>query len=259
MEQYKKLENQPLKFALAEFRFSAVLKIAEFIPSIQEALRKNFPIQKHRIDQNINFQSNGLEIHKQDRWAFVSSNGRSAIQISQDSLVYVTSEYPRFGGFSNECRTGLDIIKEIVDPALITRIGLRYGDLVLVDKGEQLSDFVDGTFTYPQLFGDIGNPMHKFSENLIQTTTGILAIRTLCGVMSKIILDDENGLPIKLDLVNDPSERMILDFDHFWECREQVVSFDVENILVTLNDLHEPARRAFWELTTDLAREEKWA
>jgi uncharacterized protein (TIGR04255 family) len=258
VEDYRKLSTQPLVFALAEFRFSSVLQIAKFVPAIQEALRKSFPTPKHRIDQGINVHGGGFEVNNQDRWAFVSPNGKSSIQVSHENLVFMTSEYPRFDGFAAGCKLGLDTIKAIVDPSLITRVGLRYGDLVLVEDGEQLTELVDSSLTYPTVFEGVGTPIQRFSENLIQTNEGILAIRTLCGFMPRMMLEDPQSLPINIKTIDTPSERMILDFDHFWESKDDAVMFDVSNILDKLSVLHGPARKAFWDLTSDYARNVKW-
>ena len=68
MTDYKKLENQPLKFVLAEFRFSPVMQIAEYIPKIQEALRKQYPIQDKRSEQTVQVQPGGIAVSAIDRW-----------------------------------------------------------------------------------------------------------------------------------------------------------------------------------------------
>ena len=53
MGEYRKLANQPLVFALAEFRFSPIVQIDQFVPNFQDAIRKSYPLlepmQEHAI------------------------------------------------------------------------------------------------------------------------------------------------------------------------------------------------------------------
>lgn len=259
MENYKKLKNQPLKFVLAEFRFSSVMQIAEYIPKIQEALRKRYPIPDKRGEQTIQVQPGGIALSTIDRWAFISANKKCAIDINQDRLIYFTAEYPRFAGFSDHCKHALETLVDIVEPSLILRIGLRYSDLVMVDDGERISDLVTDHFDVPSCIESLGETRQHNTDTFLHTATGGLAIRTLYGMHNLTCLPDIQGLPISITTDTIPSERMILDFDHYWEARDETVSFETDIILDKLTALHETSREAFWKVTTDYARNQKWA
>lgn len=259
MEEYKILKNQPLKLVLAEFRFSQVMQIAEFIPKLQEALRKKYPIPDKKSEQTIHVQPSGIAVSASDRWSFLSADKRSAIDINQERLIYITSEYPRFEGFAAACKEALDALAFIVEPSLILRIGLRYSDLVKIDDGEKISDLVDPHFAFPQCIEELGSAQHQRSETFVATSIGKLAIRTLYGNHNLTCLPDIQDLPIVIDSDDTTSERIILDFDHFWEQREEFASFETSDILEKLRLLHETSREAFWKVTTDYARNEKWA
>ena len=259
MDDYKKLENQPLKFVLAEFRFSPVMQIAEYIPKIQEALRKQYPIPDKRSEQAIQVQPGGIAVSAVDRWAFISANKKSAVDINQERLVYITAEYPRFVGFSDTCKLAIETLANIVEPSLILRIGLRYSDLVTVNDGEKITDLVTDHFGMPNCIESLGTIRQHNTDTFLRTNIGGLVIRTLYGYHNLTCLPDVQGLPISIMTDTTPSERMILDFDHYWEAKDESVSFETNDVLDKLAALHETSREAFWKVTTDYARNEKWA
>ena len=97
------------------------------------------------------------------------------------------------------------------------------------------------------------------SETVLQTSEGVLVIRALYGNHSLTCAPDLNGLPITINRDTAPSERVVLDFDHYWETQNDPVSFEVDDVLKRLRRLHDTSREAFWNITTDYARNEKWA
>lgn len=259
MNKYKKLNKQPLIFVLAEFRFSQIMKISDYIPRLQERLRKRYPIPRQQEEQAIIVQNGGVSVTRVDRWTFLSANQKSAIEVNQDRLMFYTSEYPRFEGFANSCKEALDALIEIAEPSLALRIGLRYGDLVRVDEGEKLTDLIDSSFAYPNCVQGLGESRQQRNEIFITTTVGGFLIRSLYGFHNQCCLPDIQGLSIAIEQDHASSERIILDFDHFWEPKEDAVNFESDRIMKILESLHETSREAFWKISTDYARNEKWA
>ncbi|MFA5959076.1 MAG: TIGR04255 family protein [Tatlockia sp.] len=257
---YKKLSNQPLKFVIAEFKFSPVLQINKFIPNVQEAFRKKYPLLDKSTEHLAQISSNGFKIENIDRWSFISSDKKHAVELNQGRMIYFTSVYDRFDGFLSSCEEALKIISEIIKPSLIERIGLRYSDLVLLNSDEKMKSLINTHFTYPTEISDLGTIQQQKTEVLIKTEQGQLAIRTLYGCHGLSYLPDlHNRLPISVQMENKPSERIILDFDHFWETGDDSLSFDIKNVIQTLSSLHIISRKAFWQITTDYARNNKWA
>ncbi|ADJ27329.1 TIGR04255 family protein [Nitrosococcus watsonii] len=259
MDGYKKLENQPLKFVLAEFRFSPVMQIAEYIPKIQEALRKQYPIEKTQSEQTVQVQPGGIAVSTVNRWAFISADKKSAIEINQERLVYITAEYPRFDGFSAACKQAIETLVDIVEPSLILRIGLRYSDLITIDDGEEITELVNEHFGLPSCIESLGVARQHSTDTFLRTDMGGLAIRTLYGKHNLSCLPDVQGLPISISADATPSERIILDFDHYWEAKDEAASFKTNDVIERLATLHETSREAFWKVTTDYARNQKWA
>ena len=149
---------------------------------------------------------------------------------------------------------------KIVEPSLILRIGLRYSDLIVIGKKEKISDYVDPHFSFPDCVNNLGESKHQLCEVFLKTQLGILFIRTLYGHHNLSYPPDIQELPIIINEDKSPNVRMILDFDHFWQPTTDVtVSFEVNDILSKLEDLHDTTREAFWKITTEHARNKKWA
>ena len=258
-DEYKKLSKQPLKLVLAEFRYSPVMEIGKFIPQLQESLRKTYPLPEHRVDQVINFQGLTLNVSNTDRWIFLSGNKQSAVDITQERVVYYTTEYPRFEGFAEKCNEILECFSSIVDPNLILRVGLRYSDLVTLEKDETITQIVDSHFAFPPNMMAFGENLRQRNETTIKTEIGILAIRTLYGTHQFTCFSDLESMPVNIKKEVEPSERLILDFDHFWDGSDGENAFIPKNILEKLKSMHLISRKAFWSVTTDYARNEKWA
>lgn len=259
MQSYQKLSNQPLKLVLAEFRFSAVMGIDKYIPQLQEILRSEYPTSSLGNDQVVEVQPNGINLSKVDNWSFVSSDKKHAVNINPHRLVFMTSDYPRFEGFATRCEYVLKTLQAEVKPGLIERIGLRYCDLIAIDDGEDISDFIDSSLVPSRKLETLGRLQQQRNELYISAESGGLFIRTLYGKNNLSCLPDIQNLPILIESDDEPSERMILDFDHFWESKGEAVEFDSEKIRYLLSSLHETSREAFWSVTTDLARNEKWS
>lgn len=259
MGDYRKLTNQPLVFALAEFRFSPVLQIEQYIPELQEALRRTYPVPESMKEQSVQIQPGGISVSALDRWVFLTADRRQAIAIDQQRLIYFTTDYPRFEGFSSSCIEALEHLKRLVDPSLILRIGLRYGDLVKIGPEEHLDDYVDPYFGFPACAKALGSPKHQKDEVTVETDIGSLLIRSVYGYHNLVCMPDLSGLPVVPTADAEPSERIILDFDHFWTGEQSSTAFEIDFIRDTMTQLHSTAREAFWTVTTDKARDEKWS
>lgn len=259
MTTYKKLENQPLKFAIAEFRFSPIMNIGEYIPKFQDLLRKKYPFTNKKIEQVVHMLPSGPEKMVMNNWLFLSANKRCAIQVNQERVIYFTSEYPRFKGFSDEVEFMLGFLSQVMEPGLITRIGLRYSDLITLSGDEKMDELVDSSFLYPNILPVFGEPQNKISEFHLKTGQGVLAIRSLYGNHDFFCLPDIQDIPLLIDKTEGLGERMVLDFDHSWMPEQESVAFDVDAILEKLSNLHKESRKGFWGVTTDFARDIKWA
>ena len=259
---YKKLDNQPLILVLAEFRFSEVKKIEDYIPDIQEELREAYPLSADEEQKTIltDIKSGGFAIQESLSWSFSSADRTRALRVYNNRVVFLCTDYPRFEGFSDFCSEALTVLKKIVNISILLRIGLRYSDLILIEEGESIGDLVDDSLFTSSELADIGSLRHQRNETLLKTEVGKLAIRSMWGHNNIVSFHGPEPLPVKLIQTEENSERLILDFDHIWESAEPGEDeFIVEKAIEILSGLHELSRKAFWKITTDLARNDKWA
>ncbi|MFP4733219.1 TIGR04255 family protein [Pasteurella multocida] len=253
---YQKLEKQPLLFVLAEFRFPVIMQMEKYISNLQESFRTEFPYFEEQLSQEVKLQAQGFEVMSSNQWVFIDKNRRKAVIVSPYRIVCVTSDYNRFDGFSAFCLKSIDIFKKITNPAFVSRIGLRYSDLIIPIDQNSVKTFVQPTLYNVEHLDCIGKLSHKINEILFTTQQGNMMIRSLYGEHNLSVLPDANNLPIKINAVDHVCERMILDFDHIWESSEETdLMFDRDMILKKLNNMHNLSREAFWKCTTEEGRE----
>ena len=257
MYEYEKLTTQPLVIALVEFRFSVVLKMQDHIESFQDCVRDQFPIFTKRQTQTMHFSPNGVQVDTSLGWVFQTSNKKSALMLDTDRLVLITSEYGRFPDFFTQCEKALTFIADEIKPALLQRIGLRYSDAIIAkDENENIQSYVQPEVCNVEHVADIGQQIHRINETVLQTDVGILAIKSLYGKLNLSTWHDLSDTPVTIKQYPAHSERILLDFDHYWQPSESEdsVAFDVDFMRTKTASLHEKSREAFWRMTTELGR-----
>ena len=258
---YIKLTRQPLTLVLAEFRFSEVLKMSNFIPDIQERLRKEYPRFTPKNEQSIEVHNEGVRVGPGiNSWVFGSADRKQAILIDQNRLVFFTTEYNRFPGFQELSLTALQVVQDIVSPRLLLRVGLRYNDSVVPDDGEKLEQYIEDPWIPPPPLQKISNVLgyHK-EETVVVTDIGALSVRTMIGKSNLRVMPDLAG-GAHVAIVNDaPTDKLtaVLDFDHSWNADNDSIC-NVGKAGKILNDLHTITREAFYATTTPFARDQKW-
>ena len=255
-EDFVKLNNHPLLFVLAEFRFSDVRNIEEYIPRLQERFRKVFPFIEEKIGQEINLTQQGIDINNTKQWAFVNKDKSQAIVLNYNRLVFMTADYDRFDGFKENCKNVINILVDEVAPSLLTRIGLRYADLIVKNNDEDITSYVKDAVCEKGFLSDLGDAKRQMKDTLIVTDVGFLNIRSMYAENDISILNDNDNFPINIARKNEIRERILLDFDHFWQPQreEDSLNFETDEIFKKLEVLHKPARQAFWYITTTTGR-----
>lgn len=259
MRDYKKLTNQPLVFILTEFHFSPVLDMEKYIPKIQDLLRSRFPNLRRTETQEVTVSPNGISLNTQPNWEFISKDNKEAASLNQNRLLFMTSKYERFEGFSENCSFLLKALLETAKPTLLLRLGLRYSNTILDIENKGLAE----EFVKSRLFenGDLhstGSPIRQTNETLLKTSVGFLFIRSIHGINNLLVWPDAENLPIAISKSSTKSSnRVLLDIDHMWDTQEEdePIDFDIDLILNKLTEMHKLSRQAFWDVTTDKAKE----
>lgn len=263
-EIFPKLERQPLTLVLAEFRFQPAADLSRGISDFcgQAGLQEgDF---KECITQEVQTGPEGISIKKPGKiWFLVNHDQGRMIQLEKDRLIVATTKYPRFVAFAGECLNNVRALEKTLKPENLVRVGLRYNDAVVPLEGENLEQYLhDKLLPVPLLETKSGIFERHKTETLIHTHSGLLALRVLMGRHGLGVMPDLAG-KFSLELpVSVPNDRVtaVLDFDHFWKPSTGITAlFTAEEADKRLRALHQAARAAFWEITTDFARRERWA
>jgi len=259
MSDYRKLSNQPLQLALTEVRFSPVMEIAKYIPLVQDKIRAKYPIfGPPSTERSVHIEGQKIEMRESHRWSFVSKNRKSAISLGEGGIVYFTTEYPRFTQFAEIVEEVLLIIQDVISPSLVSRIGIRFCDLVKPEGEERLEQLVSEDILSPKAVLRHGEIAQHKTETITIGEAGTLIFRTLSGNNNGVLPPDLGNIPVTIVGDKETSVRAILDFDNFWQDEQNQMDFDTNAIVGKLQALHDSAREAFWAITTDYARNVKW-
>ena len=250
-----RLTNAPLVYALCQVRFSSVLSIEEYVPAIQERIRKAFPRFNKEVLQLIKVGHPGgtLEPSFTHRWTFVNKENTAGFIINADAIVFHTTDYKRFADFAESLEKGLEVIAEILDISLVERIGLRYIDFIEPKGTLSIRDNV-----HEQLAGfpneEVGfDAVSQKHESRCATPAGQMTIKYSQAQHDAVIPHDL--LPISLSLSKSPPPNEvtgILDTDHYWQEGDD---FDVARIMERLSKLHDHTNAAFCASVTQEALE----
>ncbi len=167
MSKYEKLTNQPLVVVLAEFRFSSILQMENYIPAFQNFLRQDFPLFSTTEQQEMIIEQQGIRVNSSTGWVFLSSNKKRAIILDRSRLVILSSEYERFPNFWNDCKKALDFLIQEVKPTLLLRVGLRYSDAIIEkNKEEPIESYVQSVVCEAGSMDGVGDQVHRINETI---------------------------------------------------------------------------------------------
>jgi uncharacterized protein (TIGR04255 family) len=250
-----KLRNAPLVYALCQVRFSSVLSIEEYVPAIQERIRKAFPRFNKEVLQFLKVSHPGetLEPSVANRWTFVNKENTAGFILNADALVFHTTDYKRFADFAENLAKGLEVIAEILDISLVERIGLRYIDFIEPKEPLSIRNYVHeqlSGFRHEEIgFGEIS----QRHESRCATPAGQMTIRYSQAQHDAVIPHDLLPISLRLDK-NAPAGEVtgVLDTDHYWQEGDD---FDVERIMERLSKLHDHTNAAFCASVTKEALE----
>jgi len=243
-------------FVLAQVRFSPIAKMADFVPQIQESLRKKgFPGFELRKIQEFTLGS-APQVSQSLRWFFSNRDKTASVILSTDFVVLATSVYKHFEDFIASFEKALVAVRDASAPSFASRVGLRYVDLIRPAEGERLDEYLQ-----PGLGGiraediEAESVLHQFH----------LRARTQAGTLSLRLWQNKEGTVLPPDMAGDeiafriqspqPGELLtILDLDHYTET-ERDFSPDLQ--LADLWTLHDGTDLAFRKIVTGKALE-RW-
>jgi uncharacterized protein (TIGR04255 family) len=159
------LKSPPVYFTVVQARFNALLKLADYLPSIQEAMRKaGFPDFTSRKTTAVQIAAQEGQVAPPtvvtlEQFLFGNTDKTHMFVLNPDALTLQSARYGRFEDFSVQFLKGLAIVHDVVQLDYTDRVGLRYLDhvaprpndsldLYIVPEARGLGAHLSGTVAY---------------------------------------------------------------------------------------------------------------
>jgi uncharacterized protein (TIGR04255 family) len=250
----EKLAKSPLIYVVAQVRIGAVLKMADYVPEIQEHMRKaGYDLFRPKEVRQLEFGPGGPREQVIHKWGFDRIEQTTGFVVQAESVIFHTTTYDTHETFFAELEQGLQIVQNALGISAAERFGVRYVDAFQADVGRELEEYLkEGLCGVP--LAQIGARRSLLFTNLISDTDvgGRLVVRI--GVNSDGTLP-QNLVPKDLLLgrsFDSAHPIAVLDYDHFIEKPEP---FSVERALGRFNELHGILSAVFRETVSDVALE----
>jgi uncharacterized protein (TIGR04255 family) len=250
-----RLSRAPLVYALCQIRFAPVLKMADYVPDIQERLRSQYEGFEEEQIADVAMQPKGkaVALRNETRWRFERADARSGYILYNASLTYHTTAYTDFDEFVPEVVKGFTTVAKIAGIPRMHRIGLRYVDLIADGESAPLENYV-----HAQLRGfELDGVAETISQYVVAGTTSVgrILFRVTKGVLDSALPPDLLPLVLRPGRVPSPNTRsLFLDTDHFIENAESMPP--IEHLERSLRELKQPIALAFKRALSDKAVQE---
>ncbi|MCI0675769.1 MAG: TIGR04255 family protein [Phycisphaerales bacterium] len=247
-----KLARSPLVLVLAQVRFSPVLRIGDYVPDIQEDLRKHgFPRFSKSTTQEIVFGSEIMPTTSH-RWAFANKEQTQAVVLTDSFVAFEANTYDTFEVFTQTLEAILKVVQDRVNIALAERLGLRYVDLIRPTRQSAAATFLREYIRgFPS--SDLGiASAQQFFVMRGKTSFGQVQIKVHQSQDSTILPPDLQSPELAFTVVPEPNERTaILDIDHY--TTDSSLDFVPDLLIAEFWKLHGFIDEAFRAATTENA------
>lgn len=149
MSDNNRMSNAPVYYVLAQIKFSPVKAMRKYVDDIQDALRlQGYPLFESRESTQLKFDFNTPAEPAQpafetvQHWYMSDLKRTSGFVLGSDFITFHTTDYVTHEPFIKELMKGLAVVMEYPKPALVARLGLRYLDAVMPEKGETIEQYL---------------------------------------------------------------------------------------------------------------------
>jgi uncharacterized protein (TIGR04255 family) len=251
------LRSPPVYLTVVQARFNTLLKLREYIPSIQEVMRKvGFPDFMSRKTIALQLaaqegQTTPPSIIDLEQFLFGNTDKTHIFVLIPDALTLQSTHYGRFEDFSAQFLKGLALVHDVVQLDFTDRVGLRYLDHVAPGPNDSLDQYL-----VPEVHGlgsRLGGKLvHSFSETFGRVGNVQLRSRVLIqdggfGVPADLTA---HGMKIDDRFLGYSGHHATLDTDGFIEGR---MVFSAPAVGKQLHAIHGVTSAAFKAVVTDHA------
>lgn len=252
----KALKNPPVYFTIAQVRFNTLLKLSEYLPSIQDRMRRaGYPAFTSHSSIALQFtMQDGRTVPQpvpQEQYLFANIEQTHSFVLGAEALAFQSTHYGTYEAFSKSFLEGLSIVHELVSLDFTERVGLRYLDHVFPKAGDELSRYLA-----PEVQGLGarlgGQPEHAFVEMLNKVDDVSLRARVITQTGGLAFPPDllPQGMQPQARFAQASGRHAILDTDGFAEGRQV---FSLDQVAQHLDAIHNVIGAAFRATVTPYA------
>lgn len=251
------LKNPPVYLTLAQVRFNPILKLTDFLPSIQESFRQaGYPDfdRQHFVVIQLSVQDGQQSAPtpvQQEKFQFGNAEKTHTFILDEQSLTLQSTNYGQFETFSACFLTGLSIVNDVVKLAFTERVGLRYLDRVMPHAGETIEQYlVDQVHGLTSRLE--GRSLYSYAEAMNEI--GNIKLRSRVAIQDGPLAFPPDLQPgnmyVTERFLSYTGKSAILDNDGFIEGRE---AFSTQTVAETLDAIHKIIGAAFKTTATSYA------
>jgi uncharacterized protein (TIGR04255 family) len=255
----EKMQHAPIFFTIGQVRFNPILDMHRHIEALQTEFRKSsfsgFNVEKtSSIQVDTSCTPPKVVTDDQQRWRFTNSKKSGEIILTQDSVLYRTTQYETSDEFMARLATAIRIVHKEVTLDSIEQIAFRTLDAIVPNEEHPLDVLLK-----PELLGFYSSTDRNLKQSILEGTSQIGSSRSL--VRRVVIINGGLGIPIDLmPILLEVDARfrkingwhVILDTD--FVAREQF-DFNLDTIKLRLKEVKAGASKAFHSAVTNKALE----
>ena len=140
------LKDAPLVRVIGQVRFPDIEIVNETqgIVPLQQQIKAKFPILKSERVEALQFTPEGPKQAGPPKYIrrFSSADENSRLSLAPDFLAYETTQYISRSHFIGELMELYSIANEVIGIPLITRVGIRYIDRILLGETVQITELI---------------------------------------------------------------------------------------------------------------------
>ena len=246
----QKWAHPPIMYTVTQVRFNQILAMENYVPAIQEELRRiGFSGYRKDIVNALTIsivQPDGPQqiVQPVSRHIFSNRENTSGFTLETNALSFQTADYNVFEDFLSTFRDVLSIVHNKVSLDYIERIGVRYLDAVVPREGEDIKLYLaTEVLGMSNIIKDYKSP-----SKLIHSYTETVSFNEAAGstLIAKVVIQDGKiNLPPEIAQIAYPiSDKFssyegpfaIIDTDGFKDTNK--LPFDLDMVCQTLDDLH---------------------
>lgn len=235
-----KLSKSPLVLVLCQVRFTPVLAIAEYVPRIQDHLRKRgYPHVRSAPTQEVVISPTGPQVTQRARWVLQDKALTRSIILSDSFVAFETTAYGVFEEFVEDLALAVNTVAEAVQQLFIQRVGLRYVDLLRSTNGENWREYIRSELhglTSPVFRAGTQLQLH---QSTAETAHGTMVLRIFQNREAQVLPPDliEEAASVKVVPPPATGELLtLLDLDHFGDTGRDYEAGAVEQQAWLLHD-----------------------